>query len=156
MSGYTGGVTDAAREHKLPRVTGVKNKQAAPTQARRGSHWYSAARGAGRCACLAAAAAAAAAHSPPGPALCCRCADHGRANSARVQGIDRCGAQDADSQDHGPRGAGGVSPGGAWGHSLFFVRCRCRLLPLLLHLVLRLVPHRMGHACVTVIKQNGS
>ncbi len=38
MSGYTGGVTDAAREHKLPRVTGVKNKQAAPTQARRGNH----------------------------------------------------------------------------------------------------------------------
>ncbi|PRW59332.1 Crooked neck 1 [Chlorella sorokiniana] len=32
MSGYTAGVTDAAREHKLPRTTGVKNKQAAPTQ----------------------------------------------------------------------------------------------------------------------------
>lgn len=33
MSGMGAGTTASQREHKLPRVTGVKNKQAAPTQA---------------------------------------------------------------------------------------------------------------------------
>jgi hypothetical protein len=32
MSNFAAGTTNHQREHKLPRVTAVKNKQAAPTQ----------------------------------------------------------------------------------------------------------------------------